>query len=128
MGLTTFAAEVKPGKYAAAVKELAEATEAWDGVGQAPAWDETFTLVENRKGELSNPEKIAFQRDANAAGYTARARSEKDNGDGTVTVVYTLTEKYKRLTKSEREGGTIDTGADAVEVAEVAPEKSTRKR
>jgi hypothetical protein len=54
-----------------------------------------------------------FQKTANALGKTALRKSTTDNGDGTTTVEFALTEKRTRTVKPKDDAPEVGTEADA---------------
>lgn len=52
---------------------------------------------------------LKYRQAANASGKTARQRDQIENGDGTVSLVYTLTDRYRKGSAKVTEGETVDT-------------------
>lgn len=113
MGLTTFVAEKKANRYAEQAQELVTAYE-YGNVNAA--WDEVVPTHNKRDGSSDGGrgEALLFQEAIGEHGYTGRIRSTVDNGDGTATIVMTVSEKHKpRIRK-----------ADDKPTAEAAPESA----
>lgn len=87
---TTFEPEAKENPYTQTVEDL------------AALGDPNAAVKVTVKADDSQREQFKFQKAANAISKTARVRAKTENEDGTVTLVFTLTEKHKtRRGKSE---------------------------
>lgn len=99
MGLTTFKPQAKANPYAQQAGELVSAYEAGN---TDAAWEEVVSTHTKRDGSSDGgrQEAIWFQEAIGAHGYTGRIRSTKDNGDGTATIVMTVSPKHKPRVKA----------------------------
>lgn len=80
-----FTPEAPVNPYAAAVDALAKAGEGKQLTVTVPTTDR-----EDKPGSAAVRERIKFQRAANDAGYTARARKTVENDDNTTAITFTL--------------------------------------
>lgn len=86
-------------KYDAHVDALIEA-------GEGQGIEITVPRGANKDGvpfegsDAGRPDRVAFQRAANAKGYTARVDSQTENGDD-ITIVFKLTPKVERKTSED---------------------------
>lgn len=118
MGLTTFTPEKRVNPFEAQASELVAAYESGN---TDAAWTEEVKTSKRRDGSSDGGRgaAILFQEAVSERGYTGRIRSLTENGDGTATVVLTVSPKHKPRVRKHAE-------ADVIDLAFQAGEKSAK--
>lgn len=116
MGLTTYTPAKRVNPFETQAGELVAAYESGN---VDAAWAEEVKTSKRRDGSSDGGRgaAILFQEAVSERGYTGRIRSLTENGDGTATVVLTVSPKHKPRIRSAKE----------TEVSETVAPKSNKK-